>query len=47
MGEVVALGEGVTGWRPGQLAVPYGALTCGHCRACREGATTSARMSPG
>ncbi|TDH64639.1 NADPH:quinone oxidoreductase [Dankookia rubra] len=37
VGEVVALGAGVTGWRIGQLAVPYGALTCGHCRACREG----------
>jgi NADPH:quinone reductase-like Zn-dependent oxidoreductase len=37
VGEVVALGEGVTGWRIGQRAVPYGALTCGHCRACREG----------
>jgi NADPH:quinone reductase-like Zn-dependent oxidoreductase len=37
VGEVVALGEGVTGWRIGQLAVPYGALTCGHCQACREG----------
>ena len=37
VGEVVALGEGVTAWRIGQLAVPYGALTCGHCRACREG----------
>jgi NADPH:quinone reductase-like Zn-dependent oxidoreductase len=37
VGEVVALGEGVTGWHVGQLAVPYGALTCGHCRACREG----------
>ena len=26
-----------TGWRVGQRAAPYGALTCGHCRACREG----------
>src|SRR6476620_4657974 len=37
VGEVAAIGEGVTGWRIGQLAVPYGALTCGHCQACREG----------
>jgi len=37
VGEVVALGEGVTGWRIGQRAVPYGAITCGRCRACREG----------
>ncbi|TCZ61260.1 zinc-binding dehydrogenase [Roseicella aquatilis] len=37
VGEVAAIGPGVAGWRVGQLAVPYGALTCGHCRACREG----------
>ncbi|MDO9709510.1 zinc-binding dehydrogenase [Paracraurococcus lichenis] len=37
VGEVAAIGPGVEGWRLGQLAVPYGALTCGQCRACREG----------
>ncbi|WP_254453629.1 zinc-binding dehydrogenase [Siccirubricoccus sp. G192] len=37
VGEVVALGEGVTGRAIGQRVAPYGALTCGHCRACREG----------
>jgi NADPH:quinone reductase-like Zn-dependent oxidoreductase len=37
VGEIAALGEGVAGWQVGQLAVPYGALTCGHCRACLEG----------
>jgi NADPH:quinone reductase-like Zn-dependent oxidoreductase len=37
VGEVVAVGPGVEGWRIGQRAAPYGALTCGHCRACREG----------
>ncbi|MBX6745538.1 MAG: alcohol dehydrogenase catalytic domain-containing protein, partial [Acetobacteraceae bacterium] len=37
VGEVVAIGPGVEGWRIGQQAVPYGAQTCGHCRACREG----------
>jgi NADPH:quinone reductase-like Zn-dependent oxidoreductase len=36
-GEVVALGEGVTGWRVGERATPYGARTCGVCAACREG----------
>ena len=37
VGEVAAVGPGVEGWRVGQWAAPYGALTCGHCRACREG----------
>jgi NADPH:quinone reductase-like Zn-dependent oxidoreductase len=37
VGEVVAVGPGVEGWRVGQRAAPYGALTCGQCRACREG----------
>jgi NADPH:quinone reductase-like Zn-dependent oxidoreductase len=36
-GEVVAIGEGVTGWKPGDRAAPYGARTCGVCAACREG----------
>ena len=36
-GEVVAVGAGVTGWKGGDRAVPYGARTCGHCAACREG----------
>jgi NADPH:quinone reductase-like Zn-dependent oxidoreductase len=37
VGEVVAVGPGMEGWRVGQRAAPYGALTCGRCRACREG----------
>jgi NADPH:quinone reductase-like Zn-dependent oxidoreductase len=36
-GEVVALGEGASRFRIGQKVVMYGAETCGHCRACREG----------
>jgi NADPH:quinone reductase-like Zn-dependent oxidoreductase len=36
-GEVESVGEGVTGLAPGTRVVPYGALTCGHCKACREG----------
>lgn len=36
-GEVVAVGAGVSGWAAGDRAVPYGARTCGHCAACREG----------
>ncbi|MFT8245344.1 zinc-binding dehydrogenase [Roseomonas sp. BN140053] len=35
--EVVSVGEGVSGWAPGDRVAPYGAQTCGHCRACREG----------
>ncbi|MET7244284.1 zinc-binding dehydrogenase [Methylobacterium sp. EM32] len=36
-GEVAALGEGVEGLSVGDKVAPYGALTCGQCRACREG----------
>ena len=36
-GEIAAIGEGVTGFAPGQPVVMYGARTCGVCRACREG----------
>src|SRR6202167_4379847 len=36
-GEVAAVGEGVTRFQPGQPVVMYGALTCGVCKACREG----------
>ena len=37
VGEIVALGEGVEGWKIGDRVAPYGAQTCGHCRACAEG----------
>ncbi|MDP4022106.1 zinc-binding dehydrogenase [Methylobacterium sp. NEAU 140] len=37
VGEVDALGAGVSGLAIGQRVVPYGAMTCGHCRACRDG----------
>jgi alcohol dehydrogenase len=36
-GEITAVGEGVTGLETGQSVAIYGARTCGHCRACREG----------
>jgi alcohol dehydrogenase len=36
-GEIVSLGKGVTRFKPGQKVVMYGALTCGVCKACREG----------
>ncbi len=36
-GEVAALGEGLTNFTAGQKVVLYGGLTCGACKACREG----------
>jgi NADPH:quinone reductase-like Zn-dependent oxidoreductase len=36
-GEIVALGSGVNTLRVGDRVVAYGALTCGACKACREG----------
>jgi alcohol dehydrogenase len=36
-GEIATVGDGVTAFRPGDPVVMYGALTCGVCRACREG----------
>src|SRR6201999_1919250 len=36
-GEIAAVGSGVTGFKAGDRVVTYGGLTCGPCRACREG----------
>jgi alcohol dehydrogenase len=36
-GEIAAVGPEVAGFKPGDPVVMYGALTCGVCRACREG----------
>jgi NADPH:quinone reductase-like Zn-dependent oxidoreductase len=36
--EVIAVGPDVSDLRPGDRVVPYAALTCGVCRACRRGA---------
>src|SRR5919197_959616 len=36
-GEIVAVGAGVSALRPGDHVVMYGALTCGVCKACRDG----------
>ena len=36
-GEIAAVGPGVTSFKPGDPVVMYGALTCGTCKACREG----------
>jgi NADPH:quinone reductase-like Zn-dependent oxidoreductase len=37
VGDIVAVGEGVSSRAIGQRVAPYGARTCGTCRACREG----------
>ena len=36
-GEIVSVGAGVTALKPGDHVVAYGGLTCGTCKACREG----------
>src|SRR5437660_4604989 len=36
-GEIAAVGAGVTAFKGGERVVMYGALTCGACKACREG----------
>jgi alcohol dehydrogenase len=36
-GEIAGVGDGVTGFKPGDPVVMYGALTCGTCKACVEG----------
>jgi alcohol dehydrogenase len=36
-GEIVATGSGVSTCKAGDRVVAYGALTCGTCKACREG----------
>jgi len=36
-GEIAALGDGVASFSVGQPVVMYGGLTCGVCKACREG----------
>jgi len=36
-GEIVCVGEGVTNLKVGDTVTAYGAETCGHCKACREG----------
>ena len=36
-GEIAAVGPGVTALTAGDAVAPYGALTCGFCKACDEG----------
>jgi NADPH:quinone reductase-like Zn-dependent oxidoreductase len=35
--EVIAVGDGVTALQPGDCVVPYAALVCGTCPACKRG----------
>jgi alcohol dehydrogenase len=36
-GEIAAVGGEITAFKPGDAVVMYGAMTCGSCKACREG----------
>jgi len=36
-GEIASVGPGTTAFKPGDRVVMYGAMTCGQCKACREG----------
>src|SRR6266513_188475 len=36
-GEIAAIGPDAAAFKPGDRVVMYGALTCGTCKACREG----------
>jgi alcohol dehydrogenase len=36
-GEIAAIGSNVTAFKVGDPVTPYGGLTCGICKACREG----------
>jgi alcohol dehydrogenase len=36
-GVIKSVGPGVSAFRPGDMVVMYGALTCGTCKACRAG----------
>ena len=45
-GEIVEVGEGVTGWAPGDRVNPYIMGTCGECRFCRSG-RESLCLTPG
>lgn len=44
-GEIVAVGPGVTGWKPGDRVVVDPILHCGQCAACRVGNTNMCRHS--
>jgi len=47
VGEIVAVGQEVTGFRPGDRVSGEGHITCGHCRNCRGGRTHLCRNAIG
>ncbi|CAO5172087.1 Alcohol dehydrogenase catalytic domain-containing protein [Frankia sp. AiPs1] len=44
--EIVAVGEAVTGVRPGERVIVPFQISCGHCRECRRGVTGSCGTVP-
>src|ERR1700751_637461 len=46
LGEVVAVGDGVSGVRVGDRVVVPFQISCGHCRECRRGVTGSCGSLP-
>src|SRR5436305_5648463 len=36
-GEIAAVGPGTSTFKPGDPVVMYGAITCGICKACKQG----------
>ncbi|WP_130832704.1 L-threonine 3-dehydrogenase [[Erwinia] mediterraneensis] len=47
VGEVIAVGQEVKGFRPGDRVSGEGHITCGHCRNCRAGRTHLCRNTVG
>lgn len=47
VGEVMAVGQEVKGFRPGDRVSGEGHITCGHCRNCRAGRTHLCRNTVG
>ena len=47
VGEIVAIGQEVTGYKIGERVSGEGHITCGHCRNCRGGRTHLCRNTTG
>jgi propanol-preferring alcohol dehydrogenase len=46
-GHISRVGEGVTGWAPGELAIVYPCWSCGACRECVAGRQNACRETGG